>query len=78
MQEWGMHHAKEAATPGVKPPQAEELARAEEKPDMEPAEATRFRRGVPRVVYMAQVRIGLAFASKDFLNCWRSRRRAMR
>ena len=65
MSEWGMAQSKVASTPGSKAPKPEEQIKEEDKPEMEPTEATKFRRGVARVVYMAQDRLDLGYASKE-------------
>ena len=65
VQEWGLQQAKVAQTPGTKMHKAEEQQRETEKEEMGSSEATRFRRGVARVVYLAQDRLDLGFASKE-------------
>ena len=68
--EWNMAESKTYSTPGVKSPKAEanfEGKKGQEvaQEDMPKADATLFRRGVARIVYMSQDRMDLAFASKE-------------
>ena len=65
MSEWGMDQAKEAATPGTKAPKPEQQEKQDGKIEMSPIEATKFRRGFAGVVYMAQDRLDLGYASKE-------------
>ena len=69
--EWGLESAKECSTPGVKAPKelAHEGVEMSHRREMSSSEATKFRRGVARVVYMAQDRLDLGFASKELAKC---------
>ena len=65
IKEWGLENAKAVSTPGAKAGKLEDLQQDGERPEMAAADATKFRRGVARVVYLAQDRMDLGFASKE-------------
>ena len=65
VKEWCLENAKECTTPGVKANKPDEKAGENEIVPMTPEEATKFRRGVARIVYLAQDRVDMAFCSKE-------------
>ena len=65
LKEWCLDNAKECTTPGVKAPNPEEKLAESEVVLMTPEDATKFRRGVARIVHLAQDRVDMAYCSKE-------------